>query len=58
MVGASNFDQSKQFLEHRIEELKQQVAAYDALLNELPELFERKFQERLAPILELSLIHI
>jgi hypothetical protein len=28
------------------------VAAYDALLNELPDLFERKFQERLAPILE------
>ena len=28
------------------------MAAYDALLNELPDLFERKFQERLAPILE------
>ena len=40
------------FLEQRIEELEQQVAAYDALLNELPDLFERKFQERLAPILE------
>ena len=40
------------FLDQRIEELEQQVAAYDALLNELPELFERKFQERLAPILE------
>ena len=52
MVGASNFDQSKQFLEQRIEELEQQVAAYDALLNELPDLFERKFQERLAPILD------
>jgi hypothetical protein len=38
------------FLEQRIEELEQQVAAYDALLNELPDLFERKFQERLAPI--------
>ena len=43
---------SDQFLEQRIEELEQQVAAYDALLNELPDLFERKFQERLAPILE------
>ena len=31
------------FLEQRIEELEQQVAAYDALLNELPDLFERKF---------------
>ena len=40
------------FLEQRIEELEQQVAAYDALLNELPDLFERKFQERLTPILE------
>ena len=40
------------FLEQRIEELEQQVAAYGALLNELPDLFERKFQERLAPILE------
>ena len=40
------------FLEQRIEELEQQVAAYDALLNELPDLFERKFQDRLAPILE------
>ena len=40
------------FLDQRIEELEQQVAAYDALLNELPDLFERKFQERLAPILE------
>jgi uncharacterized coiled-coil protein SlyX len=38
------------FLEQRIEELEQQVAAYDALLNELPDLFERKFQQRLAPI--------
>ena len=40
------------FLEQRIEELEQQVTAYDTLLNELPNLFERKFQERLAPILE------
>ena len=44
--------QHDKFLEQRIEELEQQVAAYDALLNELPDLFERKFQERLAPILE------
>ena len=40
------------FLELRNEELEQQVAAYNTLLNELPDLFERKFQERLAPILE------
>ena len=43
--------QHDKFLELRIEELEQQVAAYDALLNELPDLFKRKFQERLAPIL-------
>ena len=48
-VSPTNHDK---FLEQRIEELEQQVAAYDALLNELPDLFERKFQERLAPILE------
>ena len=52
MAGASHSDQHDKFLEQRIEELEQQVAAYDALLNELPDLFERKFQERLAPILE------
>jgi hypothetical protein len=40
------------FLEQCNEELEQQVAAYDALLNELPNLFKRKFQECLAPILE------
>ena len=48
-ASSTNHDK---FLEQRIEELEQQVAAYDALLNELPDLFERKFQERLAPILE------
>jgi hypothetical protein len=40
------------FLEQRIQELEQQTAPYDALLNDLPDLFERKFQEPLAPILE------
>jgi hypothetical protein len=40
------------FLEQSIEELEQQVAAYNALLNELPDLFEGKFQESLTPILE------
>ena len=51
LVPASPTNHDK-FLEQRIEELEKQVAAYDALLNELPDLFERKFQERLAPILE------
>jgi hypothetical protein len=52
VVGASKSDQSRQFLKQRTEELEQQVAAYDVLFNDLPDLFERKFQEPLAPILE------
>ena len=47
-----NPTKNDKFLEQRIEELEQQVSAYDALLNELPDLFERKFRDRLAPILE------
>ena len=36
----------------RVEELEEQVRTYEALLNELPDLFERKFQQRLEPLLE------
>ena len=36
----------------RIAELEQQIDAYEALLQDLPELFERKFQQRLEPLLE------
>ena len=41
-----------QSLRRRIEELEEQVRTYEALLNELPDLFERKFQQRLEPLLE------
>ena len=33
-------------------ELEQQVRDYETLLSELPDLFERKFQQRLEPLLE------
>ena len=36
----------------RISELEQQIETYESLLNELPEMFERKFQQRLEPFLE------
>ena len=36
----------------RISELEQQIETYESLLNELPEIFERKFQQRLEPFLE------
>jgi hypothetical protein len=39
-------------LQQRVEELEANVADYEALLAELPELFERKFQQRLEPLLE------
>ena len=39
-------------LRARIDELESVVADYEALLNELPELFERKFQQRLDPLME------
>ena len=44
-------DQSSVYL-RRIAELEQQVETYEALLNELPDLFERKFQQRLEPLIE------
>ena len=39
-------------LRARIVELEQVLADYEALLGELPELFERKFQQRLDPLME------
>ena len=41
-----------QLLQRRIDELEDQIKAYELLLDELPELFERKFQQRLEPLLE------
>lgn len=39
-------------LRARVQELEANVADYEALLEELPDLFERKFQQRLEPLLE------
>ena len=39
-------------LKARVHELEQQVRDYETLLSELPDLFERKFQQRLEPLLE------
>ena len=39
-------------LRARIVELEQMVEHYEALLSELPDLFERKFQQRLEPLME------
>ena len=41
-----------QLLQQRIDELEEQIKAYEQLLDELPELFERKFQQRLEPLME------
>ena len=41
-----------QLLQRRIDELEDQIKAYERLLDELPELFERKFQQRLEPLME------
>ena len=45
-------DSENDALRARIVELEQMVADYEALLDELPELFERKFQQRLDPLME------
>ena len=42
-------------LKQRIAELEQTVSDYELLLKELPDLFERKFQQRLEPLLEFAL---
>ena len=41
-----------QVLQRRIDALEEQIKAYEQLLDELPELFERKFQQRLQPLIE------
>ena len=41
-----------QLLHQRIEELEGQIKAYEQLLEDLPDLFERKFQQRLEPLME------
>ena len=44
--------EEQEHLIRRISELEQQIETYESLLNELPEMFERKFQQRLEPFLE------
>jgi hypothetical protein len=39
-------------LQQRIQELEATLETYEALLEDLPEIFERKFQQRLEPLLE------
>ena len=39
-------------LENRITELEGEIEAYNDLLAELPEVFERRFQQRLEPLME------
>ena len=39
-------------LRARISELEQMIEGYESLLSELPELFERKFQQRLEPLID------
>ena len=41
-----------QVLQRRIDALEEQIKAYEQLLDDLPELFERKFQQRLEPLME------
>lgn len=49
----SNDDEAElRRLREQVKELEATVADYEALLAELPELFERKFQQRLEPLLE------
>ena len=39
-------------LKNRIKELEGEIKAYNDLLTELPEVFERRFQQRLEPLIE------
>ncbi len=39
-------------LQAKVNQLEQQIKDYESLLSELPDLFERKFQQRLEPLLE------
>ena len=44
------YDQ-QDLLKSQIKDLKEQVQEYEALLKELPDIFDRKFQHRLIPLL-------
>ena len=50
-VKTSRSEDRDQLL-RRIEILEGQISAYESLLEDLPDLFERKFQQRLEPLLE------
>ena len=39
-------------LKHRISELEGEIEAYKKLLAELPDVFERRFQQRLEPLMK------
>ena len=39
-------------LKQRISELEGEIEAYNVLLAELPDVFERRFQQRLEPLME------
>ena len=41
-----------QVLQRRIDALEEQIKTYEQLLDDLPELFEHKFQQRLEPLME------
>ena len=41
-------------LKQRISELEGEIEAYNELLAELPDVFERRFQQRLEPLMALS----
>ena len=47
----NSYDQ-QDLLKSQIKDLKEQIQEYEALLKELPDIFERKFQQRLIPLLE------
>ena len=46
------YEHESDALRARIAELEQMIEGYESLLSELPELFERKFQQRLEPLME------
>lgn len=51
----SELEQLQQALaasERRLAEAQQQIAELEALLEEIPKIFERKFEQRLQPVLE------
>ena len=52
MEADREHEQQTDVLRARIAELEQMIEGYETLLSELPELFERKFQQRLEPLME------